>query len=478
MPENCAQTFLSAFYADQQPDMTCIDRLCSLALSPDVLIAKQAVLALYGSIVEGLCDDFSSQGVTLCNNVLLRIIAYLHDAGKTGTWARTLGIGSPGWEEKLLCRYEELIRQGRMALRSPPQKIIVLSRVTIGADVMITSILIQRLRFAFPKAEIVLVGPYHMGALLLLDDHVKSRLFPYERNCSLLERFEATRRLVQLVQEECRDIDFSRVLLVDPDSRLSQLGLIPLLPVEQCRYFCSRMEMEDREEASLVEISNNWLNQWLTSGRCSSYPKIWLAEENLGLARRFMDSIRGGNKSVLLINLGVGRDENKRIPPPFEEELLLTLLGQPDLVVVLDSGYSPAGLARAQNLMKRASQKGHLVDFVREEDIQRFRPEGASHLIGMRCSIGMIGALIAEADCFFGYDSCCQHLANALGVPTVVVFSGYRRERFLERWRPRNPKGNISIISCRHNGEMDLQQCDNLVEKVARTLLSRCHGIG
>lgn len=474
MPENCAQLFMSSFYAGQEPDMTCIDQLCGLALSQEEPVAKQAVCALYGTIVEGLCDDFSGNGVAVCNRVLLRIAEFLYESGKTGACATDLGIGVSGWQQAFLKRHDQLIKAGRRPLRCPPERILVLSRVTIGADVMISSIVIRRLRQAFPEAEIVLVGPAHMEALLLFDNKVRNRLFPYERNCSLLERFAATCRLAELIQEECSEFAPSSVLLVDPDSRLSQLGLIPLLSVERTRYFCSRMEMEDNDNASLVEITNGWLDQWLGEGQRACYPAIRLNPEARELARDFMQSVGQNGKAVLLVNLGVGRNDNKRIPPPFEEELLLALLDNPELVVVLDSGYSPAGLARAKNLMQSAISRGHGVEFSAEEDLPLCKPAATSRLIGVRCSIGMIGALIAEADCFFGYDSCCQHLASAADVPGLIVFSGYRLERFQARWRPRNRQESISVLSCRHEGEMDLQQCHNLVEKVARRLRSCC----
>ena len=38
------------------------------------------------------------------------------------------------------------------------QRIIVLSRVTLGADVAITSVIIERMKRNFPLAEIVLAG--------------------------------------------------------------------------------------------------------------------------------------------------------------------------------------------------------------------------------------------------------------------------------------------------------------------------------
>ena len=38
------------------------------------------------------------------------------------------------------------------------KKILVLSRVTIGADIAVTSVIIQRLSERYPKAEMVLIG--------------------------------------------------------------------------------------------------------------------------------------------------------------------------------------------------------------------------------------------------------------------------------------------------------------------------------
>ena len=46
---------------------------------------------------------------------------------------------------------------------------------------------------------------------------------------------------------------------------------------------------------------------------------------------------------------------------------------------------------------------------------------GASNLIG-KTSIRRLAAIISEADIFFGLDSFPMHLANAFGIPSVVLF--------------------------------------------------------
>jgi ADP-heptose:LPS heptosyltransferase len=46
---------------------------------------------------------------------------------------------------------------------------------------------------------------------------------------------------------------------------------------------------------------------------------------------------------------------------------------------------------------------------------------------------------------YVGYDSACQHLAAALGVPVIDIFAGHRSPRMLERWRPSGP-GKVTMV--------------------------------
>jgi ADP-heptose:LPS heptosyltransferase len=50
--------------------------------------------------------------------------------------------------------------------------------------------------------------------------------------------------------------------------------------------------------------------------------------------------------------------------------------------------------------------------------------------------IGRFSALAARADQYIGYDSAGQHIAAALGIPTIVIFAGHPSPRFVERWTP------------------------------------------
>ncbi|MBI4464005.1 MAG: hypothetical protein HY647_04810, partial [Acidobacteria bacterium] len=50
--------------------------------------------------------------------------------------------------------------------------------------------------------------------------------------------------------------------------------------------------------------------------------------------------------------------------------------------------------------------------------------------------IGAWSALVGVSDEYVGYDSAGQHIAAALGVPTLDIFTEAASPIFRERWRP------------------------------------------
>jgi ADP-heptose:LPS heptosyltransferase len=51
-------------------------------------------------------------------------------------------------------------------------------------------------------------------------------------------------------------------------------------------------------------------------------------------------------------------------------------------------------------------------------------------------SFASFASMIAHSALYLGYDSAGQHVAAALGVPLISVFSGEVCERMFQRWRP------------------------------------------
>jgi hypothetical protein len=114
----------------------------------------------------------------------------------------------------------------------PLRKILLLSRVTIGADVAITSIIIQRLSKAFPEAEIVLIGESKLEEIYQGNPGIRIRKVSYSRKGGLLARLSSWHLVLQIVKEELYTCPLEETILVDPDSRLTQLGILPVISLD------------------------------------------------------------------------------------------------------------------------------------------------------------------------------------------------------------------------------------------------------
>ena len=99
--------------------------------------------------------------------------------------------------------------------------------MTIGADVAVTSIIIQRLAELYPKAELVLIGGGKLDEIY----GGNQRTFDCKRQSikgkgGLLERLSNWQLVLNIIQQELASCPLENTILVDPDSRLSQLGVL------------------------------------------------------------------------------------------------------------------------------------------------------------------------------------------------------------------------------------------------------------
>jgi ADP-heptose:LPS heptosyltransferase len=159
------------------------------------------------------------------------------------------------------------------------KKILLLSRVTIGADVAITSIVMQRLASIYPHAEIVLIGGSKLNDIYGTNSRVDFRAVNYNRNGGLLERLASWHRVLEIVQIELAPSLGNHTILVDPDSRLSQLGVLPLISTDRYFFFDSRSDASLNKQMSMAELTNSWLDQ-VTGTKDFRYPKVWLEPDN------------------------------------------------------------------------------------------------------------------------------------------------------------------------------------------------------
>jgi ADP-heptose:LPS heptosyltransferase len=113
------------------------------------------------------------------------------------------------------------------------------------------------------------------------------------------------------------------------------------------------------------------------------------------------------------VSLGVGENQAKRLPDPFEEELL-RLLAATGAPLWIDKGAGGEEAERVERALKRAGAAAASWD-------------GA---------FAGFAAIIAGSRLYVGYDSAGQHVAAAAGVPLISVFAGFPAPRMFERWRP------------------------------------------
>lgn len=463
------QAFLGDGRGLEQLDLTYVDRLCEWALNPDPHVAKAATSAIFGGIIEPLCDDFSDDGVTAGNLVLTRVLQWLRAIPQGQELDRRLNEFGFSDTSSILQHYRRISQPKQLtpARLDSVRKVIVLSRVTAGADIAITSVIVNRLRKRLPSSELVLVGPGHLAEFFASVVGCRHRSFVYMNDGGLVEKMTSWPRLLEITAEECEGLTADEVLLFDPDTRLSQLGLLPLTAEDSTCYFPSRLNPKpELAGCNLSSLTNEWLNHLLGENE-QWQPSIIFPSNGEGY-HSFVRSLRDlGCRLVVAINFGVGNDPRKRVHDEFEAELVSTLLRVPGTVVILDTGRGGEKEQWVNGHLDRIVRSGLPAIALGEAELKGYCPVVNDHrgklegndfpndskpplpvfghgLIVFSGLLGSLGKMIDAADCFIGYDSCGQHLAAATKTPAVIIFSGAPTQRFIQRWSPNMP-GSCTI---------------------------------
>jgi len=347
------------------------------------LVEDDCSEALFRVVAEGLADRFEP---ALCD-----IYAAL--------FAEAI---APGESAALVERYRR-VRIPR-AVQGRPRRIFVLSRVTLGADVAVTSVILDAAKRRFPDAAIYLAGPRKNWELFAADPRIGHLPIGYRRG-TLPERLAA-------VPELRAALAGPDSIVIDPDSRLTQLGLLPVCPEERYYFFESRAYGGCSDDA-LPELTRRWAEQTFGIPDAKAYvaPLIDASEPE---------------SATITVSLGVGENHAKRIPDPFEEELL-KLLAQLGAALWIDRGAGGEEAARVARAITRSGAKVQTWDG----------------------SFAGFASMIARSKLYVGYDSAGQHVAAACGTPLITVFAGFSCARMFSRWRPTGP-GGIDVIKADH----------------------------
>ncbi len=437
LSQRVASTFIDRYFYSDEYNRSYIDLLCDMATHySDPELNQVAARALFGIVIERLCDDFEELQTETYNRLISQVISYLRnlaDGKELDIELNSFGLQN---EEQLYQRIEAIRLSPDIKLPSSlqPKKILILSRITIGADVAITSVICQRMASMFPDAAIAVIGNAKLGQVFSTQSKVGIHELHYARRGGLLERFLVWTDLLKQIRDELSGLSAEEYLVLDPDSRLTQLGVLPLVPMQNYRFFNSRGKQDYPAKATISELTNLWLDNILGQGDFC-YPKIWPDSDSIKSALQMRKTIQ--NKNLISINLGVGGNPRKRVDGSFEVELLLTLLKEKDVFIMLDLGFGSEERARSEAILTAAKEHGHI-----SQELEFAKLGEAStdcQLLGIECSVAEIASLIAISDEFIGYDSACQHIAAAEGVPTYTIFAGTNNVRFIRRWHACGP---------------------------------------
>jgi ADP-heptose:LPS heptosyltransferase len=429
-----AYSFMDSYLKDCAYEEDYIDLLCEMAtISRDPGLNSVAARALFSIIIESLCDDFEELQTETYNRVMTQVITFCRKLSAGKELDRSLNDFQIYSRKDLLERIKTVRMEAKALSRHRDiRKILLLSRVTIGADVAVNSIIIQRLAELYPKAEIVLIGGGKLDEIYGGNPRIRFQNAEYEKNGGLLERLSNWQLVLNIIQQELASCPLDNTILVDPDSRLSQLGVLPIIPPDHYYFFDSRSGVSFAGNMSMAQLTNAWLDK-ATGVDDFRYPGVWLLpgpmQKSAGLYNRLKDN---GTRRVIAINYGVGGNPRKKVGRLLEQELLLSLLQEPNTVIVLDKGLGEKELQYSNSLLDAVKQKGHPIEdavFAAE-----FDSDISSGVIGLQTRIGEIAAIIAKCDEYIGYDSACQHIAAALQTPCLTIFAGSNNMRFIRRW--------------------------------------------
>jgi ADP-heptose:LPS heptosyltransferase len=346
------------------------------------LVGDDCSRDLFRVVAEGLADRFEP---ALCDTY-------------AALFSEALAAVEPELDaQALLGRYRQ-IRKQRAFQSGVVRNVFVLSRVTLGADVAITSIILNAAKQRFPDARIFLAGSRKSWELFEADARVEHLPAAYPRVGSLRERLDGWRALR-------RSLSQPESITIDPDSRLTQLGLAPVCADEDYYFFESRGYGGEGDD-SLGTLTTRWVAETfgVEGSRAYIAPKQGAA-----------------GQPAITVSLGVGENPAKRIGDPFEAKLLAAL-ARKGVPILIDKGAGGEEAERVEKAIPRSDN--------------------------IRCwegSFAGFASAIAGSRLYVGYDSAGQHVAAACGVPLVSIFAGFPTARMAARWRPTGP-GPIEVV--------------------------------
>jgi hypothetical protein len=476
-----AQHFMKR-HQEKQFAVDALDIIIDSAVSPDAQEAQLGTHILFSYVVESLSDTFLLEDRKALEKVLAHLISRLRTLPQAKEFHQRLNQFSLYDETDLLTRIDGIHWEKKFNPHAigTVKKVFIPSRVTLGADVLLNILVIEKMKKRFPDAKIVFLGSQKNGAILK-GDQPMVRVHPlhYNRRGVLLNRFLNWLEVIQAIEQEVADFGQEEdYIIINTDSRLLQSGLLPIIPLveENSRYFSWKPSVHGETWKGTSQAED--LRQWLDStfgieptGE-TIYPKLHFLEEDRTFANKVYEILNSTTRPfVVSMSFGVGGNLEKRVRnssevvSQFELGLILKLLAD-GVTIVLDRGFGSEEFEQAAAIIRAVRDKGIEAAEVTGENpgLLDWAKSGNVRFIAFQGTINKFAALINLSDCYIGYDSLGQHLAASLGRDVITIFAGYHSELFPERWRPMG-RGKIRLIKAGY-GPFTIENQDALLNEV------------
>ncbi len=408
-------------------DAAAIDLLVDAALDPAT--AAEASAGLLRRLVIPWCDTLRRGDREAVAAVLAR--AWRRAAEHLPWLQDALADEALPTPAALLARWRGLLAPRPVAgARLRDATIVVLSRVTAGADIGLVTPVVRRLRHHLPGARIVVLGAGRAAPLLAVDG---AEVMPleFDRGGTLAARLDALRAVRATVAT------LQPAVVITPDSRLDQLATLPVgAPVV---YLPLTFAGAPRP---LVELAFDALDATFGPGPRPP-PAVRVSAARWAWARQVRAALPA-ERRVVAVKLDVGGDPSKQLPAEAEAALLAQLSGHS---VLLDAGFGAAEAAVAQ---VRATRLGLGSARIPEREV----PQGARGAVH-EGGLDTWAALAHVADHAVATDSVAGHLAAAelqvegegtLAAPSVgVAFRAAPGLGFEVAWRPQG-RGAVRVV--------------------------------
>jgi len=416
----------------------------------------------FREVVEPLCDSFDPDLQHRHDELLARVIA---------EWARTNAEFRVQLARRLAGR-DLLERRARTTgsaawTAAAPDLCVLPSRVTIGADIAVTATIAGVVRAAWPDTRIAVAGSVSRLEPLFGGRHgMEIWEHEYPRHGTIADRLAVWLDVAGAVETWRHEHPAARLLVLDPDSRITQLGLLPLAVGAAERLFPSR-GTPGTDRRGLAELAAEWAAKVTGLERVSPPgDRIRPRDRDVSWSGSLAHDLRATlRRPVVFASLGVGGNPRKAATAAMESEVLAGLAAH--AAVVLDSGAAAAEVERAMEVsLHWAARTGGTVRQVRVGVPSSVATGQSPELTLLRgADLSTVTALLGYADVFVGYDSACQHIAAAVGTPGVVVFVDPPSPTFVHRWCA---PGMSAVVVDRASDA----GCSNATDRVQRAALT------